>query len=328
MSAPPIFPVLEKQGENIEGLVRVKDAKGRQKTGHQMVMTHYRDGKKEYPLMHDLYRQKNTLEREQKGHLFRTKIQLALFQLQSLLLMGFPLGLVLFDAWYCSKEMVAWLQSQSLTFVSRLKSNRKISWEGEWIPVAALFKILPTTDFQRQRVSGWSRTGKKKCPRTFWTVRIQIRVHGLGEMTLVLSKRNRFATTGIVLLTNDPEMTTRIILELYNRRWSVEVFFRDAKQHLHLNDAIYRNLTAIKRHYYLVFWTYSLLVHLRCTGTIKRQTGVTTRTTRIMKQVVQQFMLETVITNLIQRLTSEVATTDIIRLLRDRQSWSFLKIGG
>ncbi len=145
-------------------------------------------------------------------------------------------------------------------------------------------------------------------------------------MTLVLSKRKQFATTGIVLLTNDHEMKTETILELYNRRWAIEVFFHDTKQYLHLNDTIYQNLTASRRHYQIVLWTHSMLVYLRCTGIIKRQTGVSSRTTLAMKQVVQLFVMETVIINLIQRLTSSVSATDIRRLFRDRHSWSYLKI--
>jgi hypothetical protein len=49
------------------------------------------------------------------------------------------------------------------------------------------------------------------------------------------------------------------VLGLYARRWEVEEFYRDAKQHLGLGDCQMRSAEGTRRHWYLVLLMYSLL---------------------------------------------------------------------
>jgi len=60
-------------------------------------------------------------------------------------------------------------------------------------------------------------------------------------------------------VTNKLDWEEKKILSTYAKRWTIDAFYRDAKQELGFEDYQVRKLKGIKRHWYLVFVAYSLL---------------------------------------------------------------------
>ena len=72
------------------------------------------------------------------------------------------------------------------------------------------------------------------------------------------------------LLTSDLSLTTQQVVQWYRRRWAVEVFFRDAKQHLGLGGCEARRPELIISHVVLVCVAYTLLQLLKPSSAVPR----------------------------------------------------------
>ena len=66
-----------------------------------------------------------------------------------------------------------------------------------------------------------------------------------------------------MLVTNRTDWAAKKILETYLQRWPIETFYQDSKGHLGLDEYRMRTAAALKKHWCLVFVTYSFL-HLQC----------------------------------------------------------------
>jgi len=67
--------------------------------------------------------------------------------------------------------------------------------------------------------------------KTFWIYGKTINLNHIGEVTVVLSKRWRNAGPDKtkIIVTNLPDVTAREVISIYQRRWSVEVIFKELK---------------------------------------------------------------------------------------------------
>jgi hypothetical protein len=67
--------------------------------------------------------------------------------------------------------------------------------------------------------------------RTYWTYTKRARLRHIGEVTLVLSKqrRNEGPKQTTILVTNLPDVTARQVIDVYRRRWSVEMLIKELK---------------------------------------------------------------------------------------------------
>lgn len=65
------------------------------------------------------------------------------------------------------------------------------------------------------------------------------------------------------LVSNRKNLMPEKLLQIYQMRWAVETFFRDAKQHLGLEDYQMRKLKGIKSHWCFVFTSAVILELVR-----------------------------------------------------------------
>ncbi len=83
---------------------------------------------------------------------------------------------------------------------------------------------------------------------------------GVGSVRLVASRFRRERKVTAVIASN-LRWTPKCILQAHRMRWSIELFFKEAKQHLGLGD--YQNLSyeSAVRHLHLLCIAYLLLTH-------------------------------------------------------------------
>ena len=112
------------------------------------------------------------------------------------------------------------------------------------------------------RIASYQPDGRR---RDYWTVREEIKLTALGDVTLVLSKR-RFNDPPRhikLLVTNLPGASTGTILSYYARRWAVEVTFKELKSGLHLGQMqVTKEEERIQRSIALPVMAYLLLLRL------------------------------------------------------------------
>ena len=67
--------------------------------------------------------------------------------------------------------------------------------------------------------------------RTYWTYMKRARLRHLGDVTIILSKqrRNHGPKRTKILVTNLPDVTARQVVDIYRRRWAVELLIKELK---------------------------------------------------------------------------------------------------
>lgn len=160
---------------------------------------------------------------------------------------------VIADSYYATAPLMNHCRRMHYNFVSSLKSNR-------------VFRVHHYTT----NVSKYSRsTFRKKrsnkrirINRTFYHVLSrQVVLKTGGAVKVVFTKRRSHRTVTAVFSTNTA-LPSKTILQVYAKRWKIEVFFKMSKQHLGLKAYQNRNVHAIRSHVRLSLCAHNLLTHV------------------------------------------------------------------
>jgi hypothetical protein len=200
---------------------------------------------------------------------FHTKIDLAIELIEAAIRHKVPFGVLLFDGWYLSEDLVKVAARRRKDWVSILKRNRKLETNSfvvrdaaglpvalaqPHITVADLVPHIPATAFLPVVVND----------KSYWCFSLTVRIPTLGKVRLVISFENAELTGSyVVLVTNRLEWSGQKIIATYMLRWPTETFYQDGKGQLGLADYRMRSAEAIGKHWCLVFVAYSVL-HLDC----------------------------------------------------------------
>jgi SRSO17 transposase len=164
---------------------------------------------------------------------------------------------VLFDSYYLCKTVVNACRAKGFRFASTLKANRNLFRGGRKLKAGSY--------------SGRAyRRGQKKSLRvgeaTYRLVDAgSMDVGDLGPLHVVFSRKGEERKV-LGIVSDDPELSAEGVVEVYAHRWSIEVFFKDVKQHLGLGQYQNGSYRAAVTHLHLVCFAYALLTHLRLEG--------------------------------------------------------------
>lgn len=236
--------IIEKSGKHIPGVGKFFDhAKDRFVTGHNLVTLHYADKKTTYPIDFRLYLKEDATEEEE----FKTKIEFAKELIRYDVNIGSPVMTYVFDAWYTCNQLTAFVESLERFWIGRCKCDLLVRVDGgKFIRLDEYESSLPKEKFMSLNISGKK---LRVFTKTVYLKSLERRVR------LVISRKGKDV---LYLATNRKDHATRI-LTAYMWRSKIEQFYKDAKQHLGLGRYQFRDLDAIKRHWYIVFLTHSLL---------------------------------------------------------------------
>ncbi len=200
---------------------------------------------------------------------FQTKIALAVELIEAAIRHKVPFGVLLFDGWYLSEELVQVAERRKKAWISILKRNRKLETnsfvlrDAAGTPVALpaphitldrLIPHIPPTAYRRVTVAD----------KAYWCFSLPVRIPTLGKVRIVISFEHAELTgTYVVLVTNRVAWSAPQIIATYLLRWPTETFYQDGKGQLGLADYRMRSAEAIGKHWCLVFVAYSFL-HLAC----------------------------------------------------------------
>lgn len=164
---------------------------------------------------------------------------------------------VLFDSYYLCKTVVNACRDKGFRFVSTLKANRNLFKDGRKLKAGDYGRNLFRKKSKRKhKISKFDGEVTYKYVAPGW-----MDVGDLGSLCVVYSRKG--SEPGILgLVTDEKGMTPADIIDAYDDRWSIEVFFKDAKQLLGLGQYQNRSYTAAVTHLHLVCFAYALLTHL------------------------------------------------------------------
>jgi SRSO17 transposase len=256
---------------------------GKYVLGHNIVSTQYKDRRVSYPLDYRPYYRKPTKKQLQQQYKkldkqinlfqptqylleklklllhyqrrlqrFKSKIALAIDLIHQAEAIGIKAKTYTFDSWFLCNALIKVITAYGKDWISVLKSNRNLIIKDQKRKVSDYIKTLPKSCYRQIKTRGGN---------CYWVFSKVVQVCSLGKVRLVISY-NHHKLTGdpVVFVTNRKDWEPVKILSTYELRWSIDAFYRDAKQHLGLEAYQLRTGKGIKRHWYLVFLAYTFLM--------------------------------------------------------------------
>jgi SRSO17 transposase len=165
---------------------------------------------------------------------------------------------VLFDAFYLCTAVVKACESRAFTFFSVAQRNRSFTTpDGRKRKVADL---MPGLIRHKGRNAHFKRSrGRGVCIRL---ARADGRLGRLGKVRMVVNKRPRGPWKKcIAVVTNETNLRARQILEIYQRRWPIEVLFKELAQDLGLGDYQMLQKDGIVNHLHVCCLAHLMLTH-------------------------------------------------------------------
>ena len=160
---------------------------------------------------------KRKIQAQRKG----TEVLLEL--LQSALKEGIQAKYVLFDSWFSSPKIFHALTEMNLFVVCMIKRSKKVyyRYNGELVDVKTIFQAEK------------KRRGRS---RYLLSVCVESEVNGICLPVKLVYVRNRNKRNDyLILASTDTTLTEDEIIQLYGKRWSIEVYFKICKQYLRLS---------------------------------------------------------------------------------------------
>lgn len=175
--------------------------------------------------------------------------------------------IVLGDAGYGSKENM-----------KMVKRRQNVDEQRQWYFVFAIARTwkqanekslknfvtyLPRKLFKRTWIPPLNAQGRRK---TFWIFGKQMCLRHVGDVTVVLSKKGRNVGPKHtkILVTNLPGVTARQVIAIYQKRWPIELIFKELKSGLGLGDhQITKNATRVEHSFGIAILAYLLVLRVR-----------------------------------------------------------------
>jgi DDE superfamily endonuclease len=255
---------------------------------------------------------------------FRTKIDLAIELIEAAIRHKVPFGVLLFDGWYLSEELVRVAERRRKAWISILKKNRNLETAsfvlkdatgvsvplvGPHIAVADLVPLIPPSAYREVTVRG----------QTYWCFTLVVRVPGLGKVRLVISFQHAdLSGTYVVLVTNQRAWSAQRIIATYWWRWPTETFYQDSTGHLGLDTSRMRSAEAIVKHWCLVFVAYSF-AHLACLPPPLAQGTAPIKTIGEVCRQQAVALLQSLLVHAHERLLRGVTIEDVVATLFAKQ---------
>ena len=174
----------------------------------------------------------------------RGKPEMAAAMMQRTLRNGLKAEYLVADAWFGTKPMIRTALELGVCPILRMKKNKmkyRVSAKGqkkELLDAKELYSYAVKGEWKKVRGLPWRAVtleveldlsdAKQKTPE--WTPVKLLFVRGLNEPGEPDVGKKDWA----LFLTTDTQLSTSKILEIYALRWGIEVYFKEAKQHLGL----------------------------------------------------------------------------------------------
>lgn len=231
---------LFKEGYKCERVTRVYDhTEEKYGYGFKQVTLAYCDGKSIIPIDSSLHgeqelaenktvkqfekvRETNSNGAKRMKEFLIDKLSSAMGMIYRAIIMGFRAKYVIFDCWYSSNDFIEYIVESGMVAVCAIKMNRKCVYNGRKTNISDLLSLLKNM-----------RKPKKCAKKEMKYYDSIIEIPGIGEVKICLCRRKGHKEWKAIICT-DPNMTAEALMKTYALRWSIEVFFKEAKGMLRL----------------------------------------------------------------------------------------------
>ena len=271
---------LFKEGYKGERITKVYDhSEKKYGYGYKQATIAYCDGKSVIPLDFSLHGETQLAEEKvgkqyvkvRKNHTFGAKrlkeflldkITSATKMINSAIENGIKAKYAIFDSWYSSNDFINALIEKGLIVVCAIKANRKCVYNDRELNMSGLLTLLKNT-----------KKAKMHCNKKIKYYDTIIKIPKIGEIKICFCKLRNHKEWKIIIST-DVSMSSKKIMQIYTLRWSIEVFFKEAKGLLRMGkcqsvdfDAQISNVSSAMLLYIIIAY-YKRINEVETTGTL------------------------------------------------------------
>lgn len=159
---------------------------------------------------------------------------------------AFPVDYVLADSWFISHDFIASIldNRKDVNVIGLMKTNRKVNLDDK------IFIANKIPEIKRKLIKGSTKFKCRYIQLNFVYQDIEMRGYWIQ-----MNGQN----TWKLLVTTDRKLSFLNAMRYYQTRWSIEVFFKDCKQNLGLNDCHSTDFDAHIANTSIVFMNYMVL---------------------------------------------------------------------
>ena len=218
--------------------------------GYFLVNSFFTDGNTEFPVCADFYLRKEDADED---HPFKTLREICLEQLDYAM-KKLPIWLFIADAGLYADFLIQDIRSRRLKYILGTKVTNNISLNGrKRISIREYLETLTDLDFKRHIIDG----------EVYHLHTIEVSERGVGKERLLISYKDGDEEEIRINVTNLLQHSDESILCLLLKRWKIETWHRDGKQHLGLEDFQVRNFGAIQKVVCAILVAYTQLILMR-----------------------------------------------------------------
>jgi len=253
------------RSKHVELLARVHDHNtGRYMRGFRMLTLGWSDGNSFVPMMlsmlssakeeNRLAPMRNGIDKRTNGYKRRQESKrkstdVLVDMVAMVMTAGTTARHLLFDSWFAFPATIRRIKALGMHTICMLKDTGNVSYELQGWPLTLkdLYKSV-----------------RKRCGRAKVLAEVLVTIGNDDQGNTVPAKivfvRDRTSKKWLALLSTDTTLTAEEIVELYGRRWDIEVFFKMAKSFLNLAKEFQsRSFDALIAHATLVCCRYIML---------------------------------------------------------------------
>ena len=152
----------------------------------------------------------------------------------------FAVDVFLFDSWYCKHPLISYIQEKKKNFISRIRCDSTVLGMEEK-RIDKIVKHTSHKEYEHIKIHG----------KSYWIKEFSFKFKTYGELRVIASKEGQFDEP-IFLVTNASNFSAKFVVQLYLRRFSIEIFFKDAKQYLNFETFFCRSSQKWELHLSLI----------------------------------------------------------------------------
>jgi hypothetical protein len=224
--------------------------------GYFLVNSFFTDGKLDFPVCADFYIREEDSDAE---HPFKTIREICLNQLDYAL-KKLSIWLFIADAGLYADFLIEEIRSRGLKYIIGTRITNKISINRQKrITIEEYLNTLTDDDFEIYMVNG----------EAYFLHVIDISERGVGKEKLLISYKAGDEEEVRINVSNLFQQTDENLLKLLLKRWKIETWHRDAKQHLGLEDCQMRNFGAIQKVVCAILVAYTQIILIKNDALLK-----------------------------------------------------------
>ena len=271
--------VLAKRGKSMEHVSFVYDhSQGKAVNGYELVTLGLITPTNFYPLDFSYrfsktrYQQaQQAAELEPTGHLAKRireaealkKPDLAIRMLKDAKAKGIPASYLLVDSWFASPKFFKNVSGSQLHTIARLKNNKtRYLHENKWLRLAELYDAVKDNLVKDKKLGCLLRPIRTQCRNGVAGQIVFVKGYKEPDIDNTCGRKKSQQPKWIALFSTDRKLSAREVVKKYILRWSIEVFFKEAKQRLGLGKEQSRSFAAQLFSTTQAFVRYSILAYL------------------------------------------------------------------